>query len=98
MVTMNNRSVNVDVIDTLIHVSVSCPVICVHVCSRVDAPCYDGMQSGHIPSVNQPKVSSCWSKFCRDYTKNPRISVRSSFSIVLKDAILVLSVFTVDFK
>ena len=95
MVTMNNRSVDVDVINMLIHVSVSCPVICVHVCSRVNAPCYDGMQSGHIPSVDHLKVSSCWSKFCRDYAKNPRISVRSSSSVVLKDA--MLSVFTVDF-
>ena len=84
--TMHRNLVFANIVYLAIDVSVSCPVVSVDFRSGSDAPFYNGMKGGHIPSIDNLKVAPRWTKFCGYNSKYPLVSGRSSSSVVLKNA------------
>ena len=83
--TMHHNLVCANVVYLAIHVSVSCPVVSVDFRSGSDASIYNGVKSGHIPSIDYRKVAPHWTIFCGYNSKHPLVSSRSSSSVVLKN-------------
>ena len=82
--TMDDHLVRINVINAAVHLSIRHPVITVDFGPWAYTPCYDWMESGHIPPIHHLEVASCWRILGGYDAKHPCVPGRSSSSVVLE--------------